>query len=353
ASHGRFDTTYGNPGEPDAGVFIDLDQKRYDVAAGLRRSFGIFSGLDLRLGTTDYDHVEIEGGETGTTFLNDSDEARVALPHRKLGAFSGTIGAQYFRREFSALGEEAFVPPTETENWAAFLFEEAGEGDLRFQLGLRYENQVNSARAFPAEAGEEPEPAPQARSFSAISASTGLVWSPGETWGLAISVSRSEKLPNAEELYSNGPHLATAAFEIGDPSLDKETSLGVEASLRKRSGRLKGALTLFANRFDDYIFERFTDEFVAGEEDELRVVRFEQTDAEFRGAELEGHFDLVETDAHHLELEATADFVRAEERGSGDPLPRIPPRRFSLGLRYQGPHLFGSVRGRSIAEQDR
>jgi outer membrane receptor protein involved in Fe transport len=68
---------------------------------------------------------------------------------------------------------------------------------------------------------------PRPRSYDGLSGSAGLLFRGGGGFGLALTLARSVKLPNAEELYSNGPHIATRAFEIGDPDLDRETSLGV------------------------------------------------------------------------------------------------------------------------------
>jgi len=159
--------------------------------------------------------------------------------------------------------------------WAAFTFQEVAHGDWRFQLGGRYENQDTTA--------EESEITGDIRdrSFAGVSGSVGAVWQPGP-WSLGLSLARSTKLPNAEELFSNGPHIATGAFEVGDPNLDEETSLGADLTLRRTAGRFTGELTLFANRFDDYIFEQATGE----EEDELTVFQFVQRDAEFRGRSL-------------------------------------------------------------------
>ena len=38
------------------------------------------------------------------------------------------------------------------------------------------------------------------------------------------------RAPRVEELYSDGPHLATYAFEIGNPNLKSEIIYGIENS---------------------------------------------------------------------------------------------------------------------------
>jgi iron complex outermembrane recepter protein len=345
------DTLYGIPGghhheegegeepEEEAAVRIDLEQRRYDLRGGVTQAFGIFRGANVRFGLTDYEHTELEGEEIGTLFTNESWEGRVELLQNRVGALSGSVGIQALSRDFEAIGEEAFVPPTQTDSQAVFAFEEVERGDWRWQFGARYERQDVTAETTGV----------NDRSFNGLSGSFGLVYQPGEDYSLGISLARSTKLPNAEELFSNGPHIATNAFEIGDPDLDEETSLGLDVTLRKVSGPLTGEITLFANRFDDYIFEQARGD----EEDGLPVFQYIQRDAEFRGAEISGVWELFHGEPNHLDVEVGADFVRAELRDTGEPLPRIPPRRYRLGLHYRGDKLQGRIEGIRTEEQDR
>ena len=334
----------GEEGEPheeeeEAAVRIDLEQRRYDLRGGVTRPFGIFRGANVRFGVTDYEHVELEGEEIGTTFTNDSWEGRVELLQNRTGSLSGSVGIQALSRDFAAIGAEAFVPPTQTDSQAVFAFEEVERGAWRLQFGARYERQDVTAET---EGVND-------RSFNGLSGSFGVVYQAGEDYSLGVSLARSTKLPNAEELFSNGPHLATNAFEVGDPNLDEETSLGLDVTLRKVSGPVTGEITLFANRFDKYIFEEATGD----EEDGLPVFQFVQRDAEFRGAELSGVVQLFHGEPNHVDLEIGADFVRAELRDTGEPLPRIPPRRYRLGLHYRGDRFQGRVEGIRAEEQDR
>lgn len=345
----RYDTNYGNPAEET--VRVDMQQRRYDLQAGVSRPVGIFDGLRLRFGLNDYEHSELEGPELGTRFLNDAWEARVDGNHHQVGPLRGSVGLQGNHREFSALGEEAFVPPTESDTWAAFLFEEAGTGPLRVQFGVRHERMEAVAEGQPD------------RSFAGTSASLGGIWQASDTLTVALTLARAVKIPDPEELYANGPHIATGVFEIGDPDLDLETTLGADLSLRHDAGRLRTELSLFTNRIDDYIFDSFTGEVAGGEEggegeeeeeeEPLPIVRFIQADAEFLGGEAQAHIDLVHAEPHHLELELGADVVRAKLRATGEPLPRITPSRFSAGLRYQGGQLSGSFFVRRTQEQNR
>lgn len=351
-SVGGFDTLYGVPGhahaghegeaggeeEDDEAVRVDLRQRRVDLRAELRRDLGPIAGFKVRLGTSDYEHRELEGEEVGTRFLSDGFEGRVEARHRPLGRLSGAWGVQAGRRDFEALGEEAFVPPSRADQRAVFIFEELPAGDLTWQFGLRHESQVFDVR----------DAALPDRSFSGVSGSLGLLWSAGGALSANASLSRSVGAPNPEALYANGPHAATRTWEIGDPELGEEVSTGFDFGAHLDLERVHVEASLFYNRIDDFVHEALTGEQIDG----LSVVTFRQADARTWGGELSTHLELIHRDERHLDLDLSADWVRAELVDGGD-LPRIPPLRWSAALVWhQGSW---SVRGalRRVERQER
>jgi iron complex outermembrane receptor protein len=348
AAFSGFDTLYGIPGghaheeeggEEPVGVRVDLRQRRGDLRGEITQPFGPLRAVRLRVGVSDYEHQELEGEAVGTRFTNEAWEGRLELPHRPAGPLRGSVGVQLADRDFAAIGEEAFVPPTNTRSFAVFALEELGQGPVRLQLGGRYETQdVESG-------GDEPTQ----RDFSGTSGSIGLAWHGAGGFGIGLNATRSVKLPTAEELFSNGPHLATGRFEVGDPDLEKEKSLGLDLSLHHRAGRFTGELSLFANRFDDFIFEQLTGE----EEEGLPVAQYVQRDAEFLGGEASVTIDLLHREPDHLDLELMGDLVRAELRDTDDPLPRIPPARLGAALHYHSQRWNSRVEVRHTFEQDR
>jgi iron complex outermembrane receptor protein len=144
-------------------------------------------------------------------------------------------------------------------------------------------------------------------------------------------------------------HVATRVYEIGDPTLDEETSLGADLGFHYEGERLHFVVSGFFNQVDDFISETFT-----GEEIEaLPVVRFVPVDAELYGAELDAHIALLHSEPHHLELDLRYDFVRGEERASGTPLPRIPPARYGAGFTYRSDRWTAGIAGTWVTEADR
>jgi iron complex outermembrane receptor protein len=328
-AYSLFDSDYGVPGhehheggeiEEEEGVVIDMRQRRFDVKGELS-NLGFFNNVRLRVGANDYQHRELEGAEVGTEFNNDTLEARVDATHRPFGALRGSIGVQWLNSDFVAAGEEAFLAPNETSSRAIFAFEELTAGRWDFQFGARYESQDLRVEGIDAD-----------RSFGGVSGSLGTIVRLVDGLAIAASLARAVRLPNATELFANGPHAATSQFEVGNPSLNEETALGIDVSLRKTAGRFRGVLNVFQNYFDGYIFEAPTGE----ERDELPVFAYQQADARFRGIEIDTHTELWHAGEQHIELEAGADLVNATLENGGGNLPRIPPVRASLGLRYEG-----------------
>ena len=131
----RLDSAYGIPGGEED-VSIDLSQTRYDALARLELGGSLFETLTINGGYGDYEHKEIEDtGEVGTIFANKGYEARAEIVQAERGAWRGAYGAQVRDRDFSAIGEEAFVPPTTTTQWGLFTFQEYDAGD--WHLGSR------------------------------------------------------------------------------------------------------------------------------------------------------------------------------------------------------------------------
>lgn len=345
-----FNTTYGIPvagedeheGEEEGGhghedVVIDLKQRRLDLKGAIREPFGAFRGVKFRFGVSDYEHAELEGTEVGTRFENQGYEGRLEFLHKPLGAFRGAFGFQVQGRDLTVTGDEAFLPPSTTGSIAAFVLEEVGTGRTRLALGGRLERQVVEV-----DRGDS-------RTKTGASGSIGVTVRADRGMSFGLTLAHSERLPGAEELFSDGPHAATNAFEVGDPNLDKEKSLGLDASIKKTGGRVTAELSFFRNAFSGYIFERFTDD----EQDGLRVVRYEQSDALFWGFEAQTGIEVYDDGRRHLGIDASIDYVRAKIDPTDEPLPRIAPLRLGFGLHYRDSNF--DVRGevRRVEKQDR
>ncbi len=348
ASFTAFSTEYGVPGHAheeegvpgeaeSPGTRIDLDQTRLDLE-GAWNFGGAFRAVKARAGWSDYRHIELEGEEVGTRFDNEELDLRLEASHEPLfGALSGTLGGQLGTRDLGATGEEAFLPTTSTTSLALFLFEDIPLGPVSVGVGGRWERLEHET-----ETG-------LSRTASGLSGSLGLNWPASESVTLLLSGSRSTKLPSAEELFADGPHVATRLIEVGDPDLADEVAYSADAALFVTEGPVTGQVAAWVTSFDGFIFLAPTDSLV----DEFRVAEYEQADALFYGFEASLAVSLIHRPGSHLALTGSSDYVWAEQTDADEPLPRIPPLRWGVGARWElGPFRFVTEL-RRVGKQDR
>ena len=335
--HGEEESPVTPEEEPDHGVQIDLDQTRFDVEGAWIFGGSLVRAAKLRAGYADYNHQELEGQEVGTRFDNNEFEGRLEATHAPQGPVTGTLGAQYGKREVKAAGLEAFLPDTKTGALALFLYEEIAVRAFNFAVGARWEGNDHDVIDG------------RSRSSDGFSGSLGVNWSASESVTLTATAARSTKLPTAEELFSAGPHAATRLYEVGDPDLVNEIGRSFDAALIVTEGSVTGQLAGYVNSFDDFILIVPTDSTVAG----FTVAEYEQEDARFYGFELSLKVSILHRPGNHLALTGFSDYVRAEATSSDDPLPFIPPLRYGAGALWEVDRWRAAVDVRRTEEQTR
>jgi len=333
ASVSRLKQTYGLPGpeveeeggdgEPElfAGPFLDMDQTRVDVRGEYRPEAGAWEAVKLAFGVNEYEHNEVEPtGEVATEFNNDAWQLRAEAVHAPLGGWRGALGLQVDDRDFSAIGEEAFVSPTLTEAWGLFIVEERDFGRSRLQLGARVEDLEHRNSVF------------SDYSETALSLGAGVGVDVAAASEVILNLSYSQRNPSAEELYSNGAHIATRQFEIGllavpGGAATLEKSTNVDLAWRREQGAVRWDAAVFYYDIGDYVFQDPQGDV----EDGLPVVRYAQQDAEFFGVEAAITVPFLKPGRFENGLRLFADYVEAE-LADGRKLPRIPPWRFGANL---------------------
>lgn len=300
---------FGAGGEEDEIVRIGLEQFRADFKGDVYLGEGTFERLKLRVGYSDYTHTEFEGDEIGTTFDSISVEARAELVQNTEGALRGSTGLQYTHRDFFAVGAEAYVPPNLTDQVAVFTLQELGTGPFQLEAAARAEFTKVKAQTLGIE-----------NDYDTFSGALGVVYEGIDGIRIGLNGSRAERAPSAEELFSDGPHIATQAFEIGDPNLRTERAWGVEAYARGEIGEGTFNFTVFKQWFDNYIFL----EEAGFELDDLPVFEYLQQDADFFGIEADFSYPVVDTGSFRLLTDLRASYVEAE-LADGTAVPRIPP----------------------------
>lgn len=336
-SYGHFDSTHGvplNPDDPSELPFIETKQDRTTLTGQINTPFTGIQAINLQLGYNDYEHIEFEDAATpGTVFNNEQLDGRIEFQHGKIGIFNGVIGTQFGYRDVSAVGDEAFLPKTNTETFALFILEETDITDgLHFEIGGRFEHQKSN-----------PDNTAEVTN-DMYSISSGIHWHILENTGLGLNISRSQRAPAAEELFANGPHVATNTFELGQTNLDVETANSIDLSLAREKGIVQWNISLFINYIEDFIFLQGLDRDNDGAVDEVdetgtapgefTLVQFQQDNAIFYGFEAATNINLYTGNYGQVNLNLFGDYVRAE-RENGDNLPRISPARIGSSLDYR------------------
>ena len=346
------DTKYGVPVIEGGEIQLTPRRQVYSGRGEFRNLDGLFTSARGSVAYHRYRHEELEGDEVGTEFKNDLVDLDLRATHKPVGRVTGTLGLSGYARTFEAVGAEALSPPVDQNVFSAFSYQELTWSHATMQFGARYDR-----------ADYSPEGGLRPRTFNNVSFSLGSLFRPTEQSTLAVSFARAARNPALEELYFFGVHAGNFSFEIGNDELDSEVSYGLDVSYRVRLPRLTGEVTYFNNTVNNYIFrsplsqgafdQRYSE---AGEQaedghggEEFPIVEFIGRDVRLQGVEAHADVDLV----GGLHLELGLDTVRGELRDGGDPLPRIPPVRFTSGLRYHWNALQLGAQLVRAAEQDR
>ena len=331
-------------------VRIDLMQTRYEFKARAERD-GLFHQINGRLSYSDYEHREFvprteehdeehdpeqeephsdEHDDHSTRFTNRGFDSRVTAHYardypRLSEDWSGVLGVQLSAAEFAVVGDEGFLPRTDSRSASIFAAETIRAGQWIYEFGGRM---------------QQVELSPElgcARDEISWSASAAAIWQTSDSINTSLSISRAQRAAGVEERYSNIDtadcsardadalrlHTPTGWVEIGNPNLKQETSNNIEFSVHKHLGDLHGEVSIYLNRANNYIY-------LAASE-QVPMAHYRQEDAEFYGYEAEVSLPLTISAQQQLEVTLFSDAVHAE-LASGHYLPRIPPRRSGVAL---------------------
>lgn len=305
--HGDEEEGHDHDHEHGGVPYVKLRSNRLDLRAEYQDPFAGFEKIRLRGGLTDYQHDEIEGGEVGTRFKNKGYDVRLELQHKPIAGWRGVVGMQNAYSDFRADGEEAFLPRSKTRSYGLFVLEEYQLNDWRFEVGARQDWQRIS-----------PSGGASRSSLSGTSLSAAAIWDFAPQYSVALSLSRSQRLPNAQELYADGVHLATNTYELGNSDLNRETSHNIDLTLRKHEGDTQFTASVFHNRVKNYIYANTLDRY-----EDFRLIEYTQRDAEFTGVEGEIRHQFTPV----FSAAVFGDYVRGKLTGGEGNLPRIPAAR--------------------------
>jgi iron complex outermembrane recepter protein len=332
-SYYYFDNFYGTVAEED--VDIRMKQNRLELHGEYKFNGDILQSMRLKTAQSDYGHKEIEGGEVGTTFTNEGNESRLEFMTLAKD-IKGVSGVQTQNFNFSAVGEEAFLPTSRNSSVALFTLQELTKEDNTYSVGVRIENSHIDVQSS---GGKE-------KNFNGLNGSVGYRHQYDKGITLLSSLSYSERLPNAQELFADGAHLATGIFEQGNDDLKNEKAYALDFGLKYEAQDETLTVNLYTQKFNDYV--ALLDTGVADGDSGFNIFEYEQVDAVFYGFEIDGKKKLGATP---FSVIARGDLVRAKDTDSGKNLPRISPPRATLGLEWAKDRVLADVEAQYNFEQ--
>ncbi|KQS05140.1 TonB-dependent receptor [Sphingomonas sp. Leaf357] len=361
-SYSHYDSLYGVPirfatavGQEQEAPRLDVVQNRVDLRAEINTGGDFLDKIRLRAGQASYRHFELEeDNSVGTAFFNKGLEGRLELVQKNRGGWQGASGVQFFNRIFDVKGDEAFLPKNETSQTGLFTLQQYSSGAFKAEGGLRYEFTDAAART-PADdlrffRGE--------RHFQALSGSLGGSYGVTDSLRFGVNVSHTERAPSAEELFANGGHAGTQAYELGNPDFKLEKSWGVEGTMHAHGDGFSFDASVYYTRFSNYISENQVAQGIcetaaapSGRDVDLPCFQYQQADARYYGAEADASIRLARIGGYTINADLLGDYVRANVMDQG-PIPRIPPARVLGGLEAQGDTVQARIEAEHVFDQN-
>ena len=356
-----FISDYGIPPDPDGGHpnGVDIEMQRFQIEN--RNEFllsdSFFRLVDTNLSYRYYNHKEFETSSIiGTEYITNTVNLSVNARHHDIGRFkNGRMGIWGEVRDYIVI-DRANIETTGFSG-SAFIIQELDTGPFHFEFGARLDANYVQPREerFSSLIGQI-----RSRSFVGLASSVSASYHLGGGWNLGTSLLHSFRPPSSEELYSQGPHIASYSFEIGNPELSPERALASELFLNYNRSNTNMRLSAYHHNFFNYIFPRDT-----GRESvpfpTLNEFQFEGVKAEIYGFEAETEFRLTRRFQANASAQYTIgnrDVTDLEREQSAiertrDPLPMIPPVQATIGLTYTNSSFSLGGRLRHSLKQNR
>jgi iron complex outermembrane receptor protein len=290
------------------------------------------SKVKLNFGATSNLRMEDEGGGgISLSMLLNSINALVQVEKPLPGKSELIYGASILGQTNTNFGGRIIVPDALTAEGSLFsLYRYSGERWL-VETGVRYDRKFIGTYAtgsLNVVGNESPtqEIVPFNKSYNAINLSLGSAINLPADFSIKINGSTGYRPGNLAELSSNGLHEGSLRWEIGMSDAKIEQNFNAEATLHYEVTNFRSSLSVYQNRFWNYIYLAPTGKEYFG----FQIYHFEQADATLKGGEF-----LLDWNPSSSKIQITSafSFITAK-RSDGEYLPFIPPNKINGGVRY-------------------
>lgn len=328
---------------------IGMKNRRWDLRGEWRQPVTGIDKIRLQATHVKYRHDEQTGSNVDSEFRNTGRNIRIELTHSPLfnGRLQGAIGFQHLHQDNRASNKHALHFKKQhllqdnfvTQN-SFFAVEQLSGKNWQWQLGTRIEHQKITMKFNNYIKWQDEDIQPKDAHLKAPHKSTAhsyvsaFNWQPNANHKLSLILSHQERLPNNQELYAHGKHLATNSFDAGNKNLKKEQSHNIELGWKFTGEKWDWHISTYYNRFKNYIYAETLNDGRGprslNSRYPLRVNRYNQAKARFYGAEAELNYQIHPD----YRVGIFGDFVRGKLKNR----PALPT----------GYHFWGPQRGQPI-----
>ena len=263
-----FNMDYGippNPGGHITGVDILLNKKTAQINYHQDIMFNQFKQLDIKYNFIDYIHLELVNDSVNNNNIFDiynQGDYHVALAKEthnfkvELSAKNLILGFELNKKNFEPSG---FYLTPETNETFLSIYGFQDTKNTNFDLNLLSAFRIGYLQSNPTTTNFQytqlniETSQIKKRIFNTASLSFGIKKTINKI-ELNSWIMHTMRPPRVEELYSDGPHLGTYAYEIGNPELEVEKIYGIENSVSFNGKPFELSFITFYN-YSPYYYE--------------------------------------------------------------------------------------------------
>jgi iron complex outermembrane receptor protein len=346
---------YGIPGSPEghiSGVDMKMNKTTQKLNYHQDIDFKGFETFDLDQKFIHYAHSEFESDQKNPSVKLGQE---ILLFQSKMTGLKREIGAAIQYRLFTS-GGFYWTPNTSESNFSVFGFREKEIFGLTGQVSFRGEYSIIEPQNKGTKFSNIDEKSVNKKNFGFLSLSAALIKS-WDYWQISTTIMKAGRIPGIEDLFSDGPHLGSYSYEIGNPNLALEKTLGVESSIQYQKDQFFFLLNGFFNQSpnfhqymkmgDGYVPGADWIEWGSGSSGWLYKYQMRGIKTEISGGEFQmGYKGKM--------IDITTDFsiVRGKDKSNNDNLAYMPPDKIGVLISTKSNEdLSGSIRLSMVLDQ--
>jgi iron complex outermembrane receptor protein len=275
----------------------------------------------------EYDVVRVDKGNAQLNLTLATQTLNLNLDHKKIKGIEGQLGIDGISQQnYLGKGDRIFIPNYRSFGGGAYLIERYKAKSYSIEAGLRYDNRFYDVY--------NPEGAHQQIvnykfDFSSVSGTLGFNQQLTDKWSWSATLGRAWRAPQASEMFSAGLHQGAARIEIGNKTLQPETSWNLNLETKYAAKKWLAELSVYSQYINNYIYlEPGTD--ILTIRGYYKRFNYKQTDALLSGTDATVTYQFP----NNLQSTAKASLLYARDLTAKDWLILMPPNRFSLGAKY-------------------